>query len=53
MTEVPQEDFDLNTFKELTEDLRNKVRRPARIYEDQLKVNPRHCKKLAEIEDFV
>lgn len=32
MIEVPQEDFSLENFKELTAELRNKVQKPAPIY---------------------
>ena len=53
MIEVPQEDFDLNNYKELTAELRNKVCRPAPIYIENLKINPKHIKKLSTIEDFV
>ena len=53
MIEVPQEDFNLQNFKELTAELRNKVRKPAQIYKENLKINPKHVKKLSTIEDFV
>ena len=53
MIEVPQEDFKLENFKELTAELRNRVRKPAPIYLENLKINPKHIKKLSTIEDFV
>lgn len=53
MIEVPQEEFSLHTFKELTQELKNNVCKPSQIYKDQLKVNPLHVKKLSSIEDYV
>ena len=32
MAEVPQEEFKLNSFKLLADDLRNNMRKPAEIY---------------------
>ena len=53
MVEVPQEDFNLNSYKVLTEELRNNVSKPDMVYQDQLKINPKLTKKFTEIEDFV
>jgi hypothetical protein len=46
MVEVPQEDFDLNSFKVLSEELRNNVRKPDMVYQNQLKINPKLTKKI-------
>ena len=43
----------MENYKELTAELRNKVKKPAPIYFDNLKINPKHIKKLSTIEDFV
>ncbi len=53
MIEVPQEDFSIGKFKELNEELRNNVCKPSKIYQEALRKNPRHVKKLTTIEDFV
>ena len=53
MVEVPQEDFDINSFKVLSAELLNNVRKPDPIYKEQIKINPKRVKKLTEIEDFV
>ena len=53
MVEVPQEDFDLQNYKYLGAELRNTVIKPAQVLRNQLKINPRHAKRLTSIEDFV
>ena len=53
MVEVPQEDFDLNCFKLLTEELKNNVKKPDKFLQNQLRMNPKLTKKLTTIEDFV
>ena len=53
MVEVPQEDFDLQNYKYLGAELRNTVIKPAQVLKNQLKINPRHAKRLTSIEDFV
>ena len=53
MVEVPQEDFCIDNYRILSQELRNKVTKPALIYQSQLKMNAKHLKKLTEIEDFV
>lgn len=53
MVEVAQEDFSIDNYRILSQELRNKVTKPALIYKSQLKMNVKHIKKLTEIEDFV
>ena len=53
MVEVPQEDFNLESFKILSSEVRNKLTKPNRIYSDQIKINPKKVKMLTQIEDFV
>ena len=53
MIEVPQEDFSIDKFKQLNTELKIRVQKPNKIYEEQLRKNPRHIKKLTTIEDFV
>ena len=43
----------MENYKKLTAELRDKVKKPAPIYFDNLKMNPKHIKKLSTIEDFV
>ena len=53
MVEVPQEDFNLNCFKLLTEELRNNVTKPDRDLQNQSRLNPKLTKKMTTIEDFI
>ena len=53
MAEVPQEDFDLDAFKNLKDEIRNTVQKPHPFYYHQAKLNPKHARKMTQIEDFV
>ena len=53
MIEVPQEDFNIESFKVLSSELRNNLARPNQIYSEQIKINPKKAKKLTQLEDFV
>ena len=46
MVEVPQEDFNLDSFKILSSEVRNRLTKPNRIYSDQIKINPKKVKML-------
>ena len=53
MIEVPQEDFNLQAFKKLSSEVRLRVAKPDTLYEEQLRMNLKHVKKMTCIEDFV
>ena len=53
MVEVPQEDFSIKNFRELSEELFLRVVRPDPIYEQQKWMNPKLAMKFSSIEDFV
>ena len=53
MIQVLPEEFSIKGFKQLNHELKLSVHRPSQVYDDYSRWNPRHAKKLTELEDLV
>ena len=53
MIRVPQERFSLPAFKKLSQELRTNLQQPHQVYRQQMTCNPKHIKKLTQVEDLV